>query len=112
MSFSERLKQLRKQRGESLQKLADTLGVSKPYLWELESGNSKNPSADFLIRLSDHFGCTVDYLLGRNNDEKPSDDDILLDRAYRNLASDDREIIKGTMNELITRLRHRHATQR
>ena len=44
MQISERLFSLRQKSGQSLQQVADAIGVSKAHVWELEKGRSTNPS--------------------------------------------------------------------
>lgn len=46
--LGEKLRELRKQRGLTLDKLADLAGLSKSYLWELENRESQRPSAEKL----------------------------------------------------------------
>ena len=48
MSIGARIKELRIRKRESLQQLADTVGASKPHIWELEVEKSTNPSVDLL----------------------------------------------------------------
>ena len=48
MTFGEPLHELRLGRGESLQDLANAVGVSKAHSWELEKGRSANPSYDLV----------------------------------------------------------------
>lgn len=57
-----RLKELRLKKGDSLQKVADEVGVSKPHIWELERGTSKNPSVTLIKKLAAYFGESVEYL--------------------------------------------------
>lgn len=57
-----RLKELRLKKKVSLQKVADAVGVSKPHIWELERGTSKNPSLNLLKELAAYFGESVEYL--------------------------------------------------
>jgi transcriptional regulator with XRE-family HTH domain len=62
MSISTKLKELRAKKKESLQQVADGVGVSKAHIWDLERGMSSNPGLELLKKLSDHFGVTVAYL--------------------------------------------------
>lgn len=57
-----KLKELRLKRGESLQKVADAVGVSKAHVWELEADRTSNPGIELLKRLADHFKVTVAFL--------------------------------------------------
>lgn len=66
MNFAEQIKSLRVARGQSLQQVADAVGISKPHLWQLERGESKNPTLEVVLNLSKHFGVTIPLLLGEN----------------------------------------------
>lgn len=69
-SFAARLKQLRIKKGESLQEAANAVGISKPHFWELERGDSRNPTKEVLERIADHYKCTIAYLLGEQTQEE------------------------------------------
>jgi transcriptional regulator with XRE-family HTH domain len=62
MSIGKKIKELRLKKGESLQKVADSVGVSKAHIWDMERGESKNPSLELLKNIADHFNVTVAYL--------------------------------------------------
>ncbi len=53
----------------SQEELAAKLGVSPASVRLWEQGAAK-PSASNLLVMSDHFGCSVDYLLGRTDERK------------------------------------------
>ena len=59
-----RIRELRKRSGLTLDEFAKELGVSRATLGFWEQGKFQ-PSHEMLIRLSDIFGVSVDYLLGR-----------------------------------------------
>ena len=67
--FSERLKQLRKEKGLTQVTLAETLGVSKGTvaMWETEK---RMPGFDMLARLSELFDKRVDYIIGTSEDHR------------------------------------------
>ena len=44
MGFGARIAEFRRGRNESLQQVADKVGVTKTHIWELERGRTKNPS--------------------------------------------------------------------
>lgn len=79
-SFAARLKLLRIKNGESLQKAADAVGISKPHFWELEKGESRNPSKELLERIAAHYKQTLAYLLGEQNEAEGE-----LGALFRNL---------------------------
>jgi transcriptional regulator with XRE-family HTH domain len=64
VSISQRLKQLRDKKGLSVAELSAAAGVSKPYIWQIESGRRQNPSADKLQKLAAALGTTVADLIG------------------------------------------------
>ena len=61
--FGTILKQLRKSHNLTQQKLGLFLGLSKAVVSKYENGLGY-PTFDVLIRISDYFGVTTDYLLG------------------------------------------------
>jgi transcriptional regulator with XRE-family HTH domain len=64
MDIGARLYGLRQASGESLQAVADAVGVSKAHVWELEKGRSRNPSFDLVRKLAKHYGVSVDVIAG------------------------------------------------
>lgn len=62
-SFAARLRQLRQERGWSLASLAERSGLSKPSIWDWESGKSK-PRAVSLRILAETFGVEESALRG------------------------------------------------
>lgn len=71
MSLGVKLKELRLKKGESLQQVADAVGVSKAHIWELEGGKSTKPNFDLLKGLAEHFKVTVAFL---TDEAQPSAD--------------------------------------
>jgi len=71
MSLAAKLKELRLKNGESLQRVADAVGVSKAHIWELEGAKSKNPGLELIKKLADHFSVSVEFL---SDDTKPPSD--------------------------------------
>ena len=66
MELNERLRELRKEQGETQKQVAAAIGIGeRPYQY-LESGEHR-PSLDTLIALADHFGVSLDYLAGRSD---------------------------------------------
>ena len=69
MTFQERLRTLRKQARETQGDLAAIIQVSKTQIVRFEKGEQK-PGFDNLWKLADHFHVTVDYLMGRTDENK------------------------------------------
>lgn len=62
MPINTNLKALRLKKGQSLQQVADAVGVSKAHIWELEKGSSKNPGIELLTKLASHFKVSIAFL--------------------------------------------------
>ena len=62
-----RLKELREERHLTQSEVAQQIQTSQTNIgrWENELNE---PTASFLVRLADFFNCSVDYLLGREDD--------------------------------------------
>lgn len=67
----ERIKELAKKQGLSLNQLEEKLGYSKNTLYSLKR---QKVSTDRLQEIADFFRVSLDYLLGRTNNPKIADD--------------------------------------
>ena len=68
--FGQRLKELREDAGLSMLQLAKAIGVSDAAVCKWENGLAE-PKITYLVRLSEFFDCTIDYLTGKDNDYGP-----------------------------------------
>lgn len=101
MDIGDRLHGLRKASGESLQAVADAVGVSKAHVWELEKKRSKNPSFDLVRKLAKHYGVSVDVLAGEA--AQPDAKDVRIDRIHRELdelTDRDRSVVEDMIRSL------------
>lgn len=64
MTFLERMKELRAGKKMSQGEIARDIGVAQSTVGGWEAGN-REPNIDMLVRLSEYFGVTIDYLVGR-----------------------------------------------
>ena len=103
MSIGARLRELRMRRGQSLQQVADAVGLSKGHLWDMESGKSKNPSIESLQRLSDHFGVTIGTLVGETSTDSAAEDVRVMFRDLQTLDLDQREIVRRLVTDMARR---------
>ena len=102
MGLGARIGEARRKKGESLQKVADAVGVSKAHIWELEKGYTDNPSMALVARLADHFGLSVSYLVGE--DIEASEGEVQLQRMFRQaktLDARERKILDDMMQSLL-----------
>ena len=68
MGFKETLKELREDYGLTQKVLAENSKLSPQCISQLEMG-IRSPNSDTLIALADTFECSIDYLLGRVENE-------------------------------------------
>ena len=66
--FAERIKMLRKEKGITQVELAEAMGLSKGTIAMWEVGK-REATFDTLCKLADFFGKSIDYILGRTDDD-------------------------------------------
>lgn len=76
LTIAERLKDLRKDRGLTLEALAEAVNISKSALGTYETGELKDISPFSIVKLAKFYGVTTDYLMGVSNLEKEPDAEI------------------------------------
>lgn len=69
MLFHERLKELRKERGETQIQLAAAIGVTSRQCQRFEAGVCL-PGFETFLAVADHFDVSLDYLAGRSDKRK------------------------------------------
>lgn len=67
-----RIKSLREEYKMTQQELADKIDGAKSTIAMYEKGDRK-PSMEVLIKLSEIFNCTIDYLLGKSDIRNPEE---------------------------------------
>lgn len=67
MEFSERLRDLRKEKKETQVQIAKAIEVTERQYQRFEAGENY-PGFENLCALADHFGVTLDYLAGRTDE--------------------------------------------
>lgn len=101
MSFATRLHELRVANRLSLQQVADKVGISKAHVWNLEKGQADNPSMELVLKLADLFRVRIADLVGENPEAADEDPEVIaMFRDLKRLGDDDRELIKGLMEQL------------
>jgi transcriptional regulator with XRE-family HTH domain len=105
MSLGARLAPLRLAKGESLQQVADAVGVSKAHIWELEKGRTHNPSMALVTRLADYFGLSLATLVGEDPSAKDAGQIGRMFRRAGDLAPEDLALLDDMMQSLLKRRR-------
>ena len=68
MTYQRRLRDLREDHDKTQQQIADILGTSQTMYARYECGANELPLRHLLV-LADYYGVSVDYLLGRSDEE-------------------------------------------
>lgn len=94
METVDRIKELAKKRGWSLQKLAEEagIGINSIYRW-----NSKTPSTQSLNKVAKVLGVSADYLIGETEKKKTADladKDTVFTYEGREIPPEDLEYMK------------------
>jgi len=93
--LGDKIRKLRKEKGLTLDRLAEATGSSKSYIWELENKNPPRPSAEKVARIAEALGVTSDYLVDPK-EGSPTEEvvDQAFFRKYRGLPDNDKERIR------------------
>lgn len=99
-----RLKILRTEKGETLEKIAEYLNVTIQTISNYEN-EKRDMSPDIILKLSEYFGVSTDYLLGKSDVKNPSTlnltkDDIKFIKSIKKLDETNKMIIKNTIEAL------------
>jgi len=110
-NFQDRLRKTRLDRGLSQTDLADRAGFQPSAISHFETG-TRAPSFDNLRKLADALGVSIDYLLGRQ-DENTAAGPVAeqLYRDFKKLSSSDQETVAG-MAKMLAEKHAREQQQR
>jgi transcriptional regulator with XRE-family HTH domain len=92
--FGARIKELRTQKGLTLDQLAQATGSAKSYIWELENKDPPRPSAEKLSAIAKALDVTVDYLFGRDEQTFSEAVDRAFFRQYSGLPAETKEQLR------------------
>ena len=76
LTIQERLKDLRVERGLTLEQLAEQTGLSKSALGKYEADDFKDISPFSIVTLAKFYGVSTDYLLGMTETKNHSDTEL------------------------------------
>ncbi len=99
--LGEKIRAERKRLKLTLEELAEKIGASKSYVWELENKPVVRPSAEKMMRLAEVFGARVEFLLDNDRtDIQPSDREEQFFRQYAGLPDDKKRQLEGILEVL------------
>ena len=88
-----RLRRLREAKKLTLQQVADAVGCTKPYIWELEMKAGQRPSAERIHLLAKVLGVTMEDLMSETNEQVPeaSLEDVAFFRQYTGMSEEEKQ---------------------
>ena len=102
-----RLRFLRNEKGESLEKIAKYLNVTMQTISNYET-EKRDMTPETIIKLADYFGVSTDYLLGKSDVRNPekidmNEIDVAFSSGFKGLNETNKMIIKNTLEALLTK---------
>lgn len=99
--LGEKIRAERKKLKLTLEELADKIGASKSYVWELENRPVVRPSAEKIAALAKEFKVPVEFLIddGRK-DLKPSDLEAAFFHRVSRLSEDKRQALEHFLDAI------------
>lgn len=96
-----KLKEARKSKGLTLEKLAEKVNSSKSYMWQLETKSDKKPSADMIKRLADALDVSPTYLIDPEMHKMTEEQEALVFfKSFKGLDESSKEMIKQQIEHL------------
>jgi transcriptional regulator with XRE-family HTH domain len=96
-----KINELRRQRGLTLEQLAQATDSSKSYMWELENKDVARPSAEKLDRIAEVLGVTTTFLVNASQTQ-PTEEvaDTAFYRKYQKADPDVKAKLKRILDVL------------
>ena len=96
-----KINELRRQKGLTLEQLAQSTDSSKSYMWEIENKEVARPSAEKLDRIAEALGVTASFLIDATQSQPTeSDKDAAFYRKYQKADSAVKEKLKRILDVL------------
>lgn len=102
MDVGTRIRHLREESGLTQLAFAKLLNINNSTLCQYENGD-RVPSDDIKIRIADHFGVSLDYLLGRTDQKEKTpaqSGELKAPEGYDKLTSANRMIVDRLIADL------------
>ena len=98
IKIGNRISELRKSKGITVNRLANKAGISQSYLREIELGNYENPSIDILDALCEALDISLKDFFTVNNETPHIEENLLNELTY--LSPDQRTQLKQFLTSL------------
>ncbi|HMS04567.1 MAG TPA: helix-turn-helix transcriptional regulator [Burkholderiaceae bacterium] len=92
-AFGVRLRRLREAKKLTLQQVADAVGCTKAYIWELEMKDGQRPSAERIQAIAKVLGVTMEDVMGEPIEQVPqaSPEDVSFFREYAGMTDEEKD---------------------
>ena len=89
----------------TLQQVADEVGCTKAYIWELEMKDGQRPSAERVQALAKLLGVTMEDIMGEPLKEVPeaSLEDVAFFREYAGMTEDEKKHYQDVLKMMFSR---------
>ncbi len=100
-----RLRRLREAKKLTLQQVADAVGCTKAYIWELEMKDGQRPSAERVQALAKLLGVTMEDIMGEPVQEVPeaSLEDVAFFREYAGMTEEEKKHYQDVLKMMFSR---------
>lgn len=99
--LGEKINKLRREKGLTLEQLAQATGSSKSYMWEIENKDVARPSAEKLNLVAAALGVTPEFLVDeKQTDPTENDKDVAFYRKYQGADPAIKEKLKRILDVL------------
>lgn len=100
-ALGRKVNDLRRQKGLTLEQLAQATGSSKSYMWEIENKPVARPSAEKLNRIAEVLGVTPEFLVNEDRTEPTVNElDEAFFRKYQSLDAGTKSKLKRILKAL------------
>ena len=91
--FGARLRRLREAKKLTLQQVADAVGCTKAYIWELEMKDGQRPSAERIQKIAQVLGVTMEDVMGESIAQVPqaNPEDVSFFREYAGMTDEEKD---------------------
>ena len=100
-----RLRRLREAKKLTLQQVADAVGCTKAYIWELEMKDGQRPSAERVQALAKVLGVTMEDIMGEPIEQVPqaSPEDVAFFREYAGMSEEEKKHYQDVLKMMFSR---------
>lgn len=104
-AFGARLRRYREAKGLTLQQVADSVGCTKAYIWELEMKDGQRPSAERIYAIAKTLGVTMEDLMGEPIDDvtEATPEDVAFFRNYAGMDESDKQRYRQMMDLMFSK---------